>query len=117
MPAAVNASEGLARVAELIAADATHLAVGANTTPATAGDSQLVAETNRMAKSTTYQPGTSFQIRGLFVNSNLPDTTEEVGLFLNAGSGPNSGDMLARVVASFDKDTSDLLVIFDVEVL
>lgn len=117
MAAATNITEGLTRVAELVAADATHLAVGTGTTAATAGDEQLTTETNRMAKSTTYQVGASFQIRGLFTNSNLPTTTEELGLFLDASSGTNSGDMLARVVAEFDKGTSDLLVIFDVTVV
>lgn len=116
MATAVNITEGLTRAATLIMADCSHLAVGTSEIAATAGDAQLGTETNRMAAANKYQTGNRFQIRGLFTNSNMPTTVEELGLFMNASSGPNSGEMLVKILDEFAKDSDDLLVVFDVTV-
>tara|TARA_R110000824_G_scaffold11293_5_gene49347 strand:- start:4948 stop:5301 length:354 start_codon:yes stop_codon:yes gene_type:complete len=116
MATAVNITEGLTRAATLIMNDCSHLGVGTSEIAAIAGDAQLGVETNRMAATNKFQTGTRFQIRGLFTNSNMPATIEELALFMNASSGPNSGEMLIKISDEFTKGSDDLLVIFDVTI-
>ena len=109
-------TKGMARVAELTVADATHIAVGTGTNPPVAGDTQLQEETNRQALTSSFRVSNIFQVRSLFTNSNLPSTLEEIGLFLNGTGSPNSGDLLVHTLETFVKGSADLLVVMEITI-
>lgn len=114
MAAPVNITEGLGRAVQQILDDCTHLAVGTGTTPPQAGDSQLGEETNRVAIGQKLRTGATIQLRATFANANMPTTFEEVGLFMNGSSSPNSGDILVRALENFTKASADLLLVFEI---
>ena len=116
MADAVSITEGLIRMVELVMADCDYLAVGSADNVTTAGDSQLTSETNRVIAADKFQTGARFQVRTLFSNSNMPTVIEEVGLFMDASSGPNSGEMLVKATEKFTKNSDDLLLVFDVTI-
>lgn len=107
---------GLQRIAELIKDDASHIAVGTGTTDPASGDTTLETETNRAVVSNATRMGAVAEARAFFTNSNLPSTVEEIGLFLNGSSTPDSGSLGVRRLNEFVKASSDLLVLVQVTV-
>ena len=110
------AAKGLERIAQLVVDDITHAAVGTGTTTPSSDDTQLEAETNRLATTKRVRQGSRFQQRTFFPNANLPTTVEEAGWFMNATGTPNSGDLLVRATFTFSKGTQDLLLILEGDV-
>lgn len=104
-------SVGLNRTGQRILDDTLWIAVGTSTTRPTVTDSQLVAETNRVAVTQTLRSANRIQMQAFFGNANLPATVEECGLFMNATSSANSGLILIRARLSFAKGANNDLVI------
>ena len=108
-------STGLLRVAEAISDDCDYVAVGTGETEPTVGDSTLETETHRSTVSQRIVLGNKFQIRTLHRNSNMPDTLEELGIFMNDTSGDmDSGELLVRATEEFTKGGADLLSVFEI---
>ena len=108
--------DGLTRMATLLLADADFSAVGTGTDAPVVGDTQLLAESNRSSVALRLSQGNNIQVRTLHGNSDLPTTVEELGLYLDASSSPNNGDMLTRVLETFEKSTNDLLVVWSITI-
>ena len=109
-------ADGLARMATLLLADADFDAVGVGTDAPALGDTQLHSESNRSAVSQRLSQGANLQVRTLHGNGDLPTVLTEIGLFLDASSSPNNGEMLTRVLETFTKDTNDLLVVWSITI-
>lgn len=105
---------GLDRSAQLILDDIGHAAVGTDNTTPLAADVKLGTETNRAIPSQQSRQGSRIHHRTLFVNSNLPATTEELGWFMNGTIAADSGEMLAHALQTFVKGTKDLVIILEV---
>ena len=116
MAVTANTTEGLTRAATLLMNDITHLSVGTGAAAPTAADPQLGEETNRLAATNKFQTANQFQIRGMFINSNLPTTLQELGLHMNGSNSANAGEIIARVTDEIAKGSDDLLIVFDVTV-
>ena len=107
---------GIQRIATLLLADADYDAVGVDDATPLESDTKLNNESNRSAVSQRLQTGATVQVRALHSNGDLPTTLKEIGLFMNATSSPDNGSMVARVLESFTKSTSDLLVVWEITV-
>ena len=115
MPTTVDT--GLNRVAQVIMDDISHTAVGTDTTSEATNDSQLGAETNRLAPTSSRRQGNQLIVRTFFSNSNLPTTVEEVGWFMNGSGTPDSGELLVRALSSFTKGSQDLNLVLQLTVV
>ncbi len=72
-----------------------HVAIGSGTTPPAAGQTQLVAETARVALSTATSTNNVVNCAGTIPNGAGTGTVEEVALFNGAGVGT---DMISRTL-------------------
>ena len=77
-PVIIN--EGLNRMAQVLLDDMDYVGVGTGTNAPAAGDTQLQTETNRQLVTKGFRNGNVANSRHLFQNSNLPTTTEEIGM-------------------------------------
>tara|TARA_Y100000310_G_scaffold309289_1_gene353234 strand:+ start:980 stop:1342 length:363 start_codon:yes stop_codon:yes gene_type:complete len=106
---------GVERLAQVAMGDISHVAVGTGTTVPSGSDTQLVTETARKVATNTFRQGQKFQVRAFFTNAELPTTTEEVGVFMNGTGAADSGELLIRALLTFTKASSDLALIFELE--
>ena len=113
MANSVLPSAGLARAAQLILNDISHAAVGTGITTPAVGDVKLATETNRNTPSKTIRQGARLHHRTLFVNSNLPATTEELGWFMNGSGAADSGSIIAHALSTFVKGSKDLVIVLE----
>ena len=104
-------SIAMERIADIIADDVSHIGVGTGAVAPVGGDTSLGEETFRNDVGSRLKEGNKFQLRLVIANANLPTTMKEVGAFMNASAGANSGDILVRATETFSKGASDLLVV------
>ena len=106
--------QGIVEIAEAIATQRYHSAVGTGTNPTTLNQTTLENETNRTSTTYGVNLGDSVQIRALHLNADLPPTINEVGLFKDATDSLNTGVLVARAVRTFNKGTSDWTLAWEI---
>lgn len=116
--ASIAPNAGLARVAELINNDISHVAVGTGTTTPATTDTTLVTETARVAPSNRVEASNELECRVFIPNVTLPATTEEVGWFMNGSGSVDTGELLVRATLTtpFVKGSQDLYMVLSQEI-
>jgi hypothetical protein len=108
------AQNGLERALDLLLADMDFVAVGTGANTPLISDTQLQEEVRRDSVVNVFRQGNVVYVKALIPNTGLPAITREVGLFLDATSSPNNGDMLVRSLNQFIKGSADLVVTFEI---
>ena len=90
-----------------------YLAVGTDSTPATAQDTALGAEIFRSVPTAKTVVGTYTQTFWVLTTAQANDTLREIGVFIgDASSTPNSGTLMSRINITLEKnDTMEVTFI------
>lgn len=92
-------------------------AVGTSTTPPGSGDSVLGSELARVVLATSSRLGNVVTLDFFFASGQGNGTLTEAGLFLGAGSGGGSGNLLSHVAISENKTSAVTMTLeFSVQV-
>lgn len=111
-------ASGLARVAMVLgqvtgANDGriSHCAVGSNTTPPSAGNSQLGTETYRNVIASLNSIGAVVYASGFFGTTEANGTHREAGIFIDGTATANSGELLSHVAVNITKTNTQTLTL------
>jgi hypothetical protein len=83
----------------------THAALGSNSTPPAAGDTQLGTETYRNAVASLASATNVAYATAFYSAAETSGTFAEVGFFIDGAAGANTGQLWSHALASFIKTT------------